>query len=88
MRKIKTTKSFDKKYIKCAQGNFALAKKVKETIKKLAVDVYDFGIKTHKLHGDLKDRYACSIDYEHRIVFYYDQEYVYLEAIGDHDDVY
>ncbi len=87
-RQIKTTKYFDKKYKKFIERDFVLAKKVIDTLKRLAGDINDPILKTHKLSGDLKNSFACSINYEYRIVFYYDDVFVYLESIGSHDEVY
>ncbi len=43
-------------------------------------------LKTHKLHGRLKDRWSFSVNYKVRIVFKYvsKKEAAFL-AIGDHD---
>lgn len=42
-------------------------------------------LRVHKLKGRLKDRYSFSIDYKHRIVFVYLDEYtIYLLNFGGH----
>lgn len=42
-------------------------------------------LKTHKLHGKLKEFYSFSVTYSHRIVFSYESEdTVVFLAIGDH----
>jgi len=52
-------------------------------------DIFDSRLKTHKLKGNLKEYYACSITYSDRLVFkILDEETVYLIDIGDHDTVY
>lgn len=43
-------------------------------------------LKTHKLHGRLRDRYSFSVNYKVRIVFtYVSKKEVVLLAIGDHE---
>ena len=44
------------------------------------------GLKVHKLHGSLKDRYSFYVNYKIRIVFRYtSKNEVVLLAVGDHD---
>ncbi|MDT3741441.1 MAG: hypothetical protein RO257_18285 [Candidatus Kapabacteria bacterium] len=54
-------------------------------------------LKTHKLKGNLRNSYACSLNYEYRIIFkiLYNfqlesstENVIYLETIGTHDEVY
>lgn len=45
-------------------------------------------LKTHKLIGSLKNRFACSITHEYRLVFRIQGKEIYLLAIGTHDEVY
>jgi mRNA-degrading endonuclease YafQ of YafQ-DinJ toxin-antitoxin module len=64
---------------------------IEQTLQKLAVDPFHPSLKTHKLKGELADRWACSIDYSNRIVFKFVQdteEEILLLAIGSHDEVY
>jgi len=46
-------------------------------------------LKTHRLSGNLKDYYALSITYEHRLVFQFlpDNKALLID-LGTHDDVY
>ena len=71
-----------------------LFKKLPIEIKKEAVerekifrlDIFSNNLKTHKLSGKLKGRYAFSISYTHRIVFsFINKEYVIFHSIGSHD---
>ncbi len=61
----------------------------KEAIKKEKIflkDPYSQSLKTHKLSGKLKGRWAFSISYTHRIIFaFLDKEYVLFHSIGTHD---
>ena len=58
----------------------------------LETDAFDPSLRTHKLHGELKDSWACSAGYDLRIVFGFVQhegvEAILLKAIGTHDEVY
>lgn len=52
-------------------------------------DAFDKCLKTHHLKGNLKEYYAFSISYSHRIVFRLldDEEILFIE-IGSHDVCY
>ena len=54
---------------------------------RLEKDVFIPSLKTHKLHGNMSKVYACSVNYDFRIIFSFDSKYVYLESIGTHDEV-
>ena len=88
MRKIVTSKTFDKKFVKLTSKNESLFKDIIITLELLSVDINDSKLKTHKLVGNLKEFYASSINYSYRIIFQYDNSSVYLETLGDHDEVY
>ncbi len=63
----------------------------KEAVKKESVfkkDPFDPKLKTHKLKGKLKDCWAFSISYSHRIIFEFTNnkdDIVYFHSIGKHD---
>lgn len=58
----------------------------------LEADAFDPHLRTHKLHGELKDSWACSAGYDLRIVFGFVQhkgaEAILLKSLGTHDEVY
>ena len=72
--------------------NPALAEDLRGTLELLAEDAFDPRLKTHKLKGNLAGSWACSGDYNMRIVFQFvihkGAEAVLLEAAGSHDEVY
>lgn len=45
-------------------------------------------LKTHELKGNLKGILAASITYDYRVVFYLEDDLIYLLNIGSHDEVY
>jgi addiction module RelE/StbE family toxin len=69
-----------------------LATSLRDTLESLCQDPFQPQLRTHKLKGDLKDSYACSVTSDVRIIFkfvaYEDQTAILLEAIGSHDEVY
>ena len=65
-----------------------------QTLDQLQEDLFHPKLRTHKLKGDLSDRYACSINYSDRILFQVVEnpdsgdEEILLLAVGSHDEVY
>ena len=88
MRQLKTNKAFDKKLAKYLKKYPEVLPRLSGALKSLQIDILDPSLNTHKLKGEMKDFYSCSINHSHRICFRYDDEYVYLETIGSHDEVY
>ncbi len=62
-------------------------KKLAETAESFFLnDPFDVRIKTHKLHGRLKDFYSFSIGYKYRIVFdYISKDMAHFHSIGNHN---
>ena len=49
-------------------------------------DPFDARLKTHKLHGDLADCWAFSIDHGTRIIFSFEKDgVVHFHSVGGHD---
>ena len=69
-----------------------LTKNLQKTLELLSEDPFHPRLRSHKLKGDLKDSYACSINYDLRIIFkfveYEQKQAILLETIGSHDEVY
>jgi addiction module RelE/StbE family toxin len=83
----KQYKKKEKKFFSKHQDLLPIYSKV---LKKLKNNPFDNSLKTHKLKGDLKEFYACSLTYEYRIIMtiYIEDEKIYLIDIGTHDKVY
>ena len=45
-------------------------------------------LKTHALKGNLKGILSASITYDYRIIFYIEEDLIYLLNIGSHDEIY
>lgn len=62
------------------------------TLMKMAEDVFAPSLRTHKLKGRFADQWACSGDYDLRIIFQFVQhegaEAILLLSVGTHDEVY
>lgn len=69
-----------------------LAQDIQATLELLAEDAFHPRLKTHKLKGNLAGSWACSVEYDLRIVFefvdYEGAEAILLETVGTHDEVY
>ncbi len=91
MKLIRTTK-FSKQAKKLIKNDNFLKTKLEACLSKLSNDPYDESLFTHKLKGDLKDRFSSRLTFELRIIFsfvkYENEECILLLAIGTHDEVY
>ncbi len=67
---------------------------IEKTLKQLKDNYFHPSLRTHKLTGDLADIWACSIDYQYRILFEFIKDtetgdnVILLLNIGSHDEVY
>jgi mRNA interferase YafQ len=69
--------------------NPELAERYREKLLEFLHDPYSPSLKTHKLHGRLKDLSAFSLTRDLRIAFYFaEPNKVVFEDIGSHDEVY
>ncbi len=88
MRKLYATPTFERLSHRFTEKNPILKQKLITVMNRLADDVFDSSLKIHKLHGLLKDYYACRITYDQRIVFSFDDTTVILWGIGSHGEIY
>mgnify|MGYP003396180032 CR=1 FL=1 len=88
MRKIVTTRRFEKRLAGFARSHPDLSRRVKVAMKSMTVDPFGPLLKTHRLSGSLRDCFASSITYNYRIVFSVDDDTIYFLDIGSHDEVY
>jgi mRNA interferase YafQ len=94
MRKLAWDSSFRRAFKRRTKNNPHLSRRIFETLETLANDPFHASLKTHKLHGQLEGLWACSIDFDFRIVFAFEpdpetaEEWIILIDIGTHDEVY
>ncbi len=71
-----------------------LKPKIETKLRLLADDPYNPTLRTHKLKGKLSGAWACSVEYNCRIIFSFElnpetqEEEINLIDIGTHDEVY
>ena len=65
---------------------------IEVTLEQLSADATHPSLRTHKLRGALAGCWACSLDYDLRVVFEYmpheGAEAILLLSLGTHDQVY
>lgn len=90
MFSVNQTATFEKSAKKFFKKHRNLLDKFGMVSKKLRENPFDQSLKTHKLKGVLEGKYACSLNYEYRIVLIIQvvEKEVYLMDIGTHDEVY
>ncbi len=93
MRNLVISSLFKRAFKITTKRNPELKTKIEETLKLLASDPYNPSLRTHKLKGKLLGAWACSVEYDCRIVFRFEQrqtgeEEIFLIDIGTHDEVY
>lgn len=86
--KLKFSATFSKKLNK-------LARKKPQTIRRYFVKLKIFrenprepSLKTHKLSGNMKDKYAFFVESDCRVIFSWNGDEVEFVLIGKHDEVY
>ncbi|MGK7930441.1 MAG: type II toxin-antitoxin system YafQ family toxin [Microcystaceae cyanobacterium] len=92
--KVVWSKGFKRSFKKVTRKNPHLQNKIIEVLTLLADDPFTSSLKSHKLTGNLKGLWVCSVSYDCRIVFKF-SEYkkmlemmIFLINVGTHDDVY
>lgn len=77
------TSRFERAYKKLPSETKVLAEK-KELL--FRTDPFEPRLKTHKLHGELKDHWAFSVTHEVRVIFEFtESNIVWFHSIGNHD---
>lgn len=84
--KIFYLKKFIKQYKKLSPKIKSIAEEKENIFRK---EPFDLRLKTHKLHGELKDFLAFSVNNDIRIIFDFDENNnVRFYSIGNHDIYY
>lgn len=86
--------SFVRAFRRIARKDPQLTGKARNTLEQLSNDPFHPLLRTHKLKGRLAGSWACSVDYDTRIVFEFvrnpqsNDEEILLLSVGSHDEVY
>ena len=94
MRELIWGTSFKRALKKTVRQRPELTQKIEKALGRLADDPFDPSLRTHKLKGELAGSWACTVEYDCRIVFDFvhnpqtEQEDILLFDIGKHDEVY
>jgi addiction module RelE/StbE family toxin len=94
MRELIWGSSFKRALKKTVRQRPDLAPKIEKALARLAAEPFDPALRTHKLKGELTGSWACTVEYDCRIVFDFipntetEQEVILLFDIGKHDEVY
>ncbi len=74
--------------------NSPLRQPMEATLRQLAEDPFHPSLHSHKLKGDLAGTWACTVDFDNRILFEFvsdpasAEDAILLLAMGTHDEVY
>ncbi len=94
MRELVLTPRFERAFRRVTAKNPALQTPIEMALRRLAADLTDPRLKTHRLSGHLAGLLACSVAYDCRIVFSKqknsetEEETLLLINIGTHEEVY
>jgi len=81
--------SFKRDYKRWIKQNPGKENLLKRLVDLFIIDPFHPLLKTHKLKGNLKDCYAFTVEYDLRIIFYFeDGVHAVFISMGTHDQVY
>ena len=69
MRELVLTPRFERAFRRLTAKNPALQSQIEATLRRMAENLADPRLKTHRLSGQLAGLFACSVAYDCRIVF-------------------
>ncbi|MGB9596283.1 MAG: type II toxin-antitoxin system YafQ family toxin [Candidatus Poribacteria bacterium] len=79
---------------RAVQRNPDLRERIRDTLRLLTEDPFYPKLHSHKLEGELSNLWACTLDYDNRIIFKFasnpetGEKEIVLLALGKHDEVY
>ena len=94
MRTLIWDKSFKRAFKRIVRKNPQLEDKILAVLELLENEPFANSLKSHKLRGQLDGLWACSVEYDCRIIYTFDQDsdsdnqIILLIDIGSHDEVY
>lgn len=86
--------TFKRAYKQVTSHHPDLRQKIERALEQLGEDPFDPKLHTHKLKGELSGVWACTVDYDNRILFEFvknpdaGNEEILLLTLGTHDEVY
>lgn len=86
--------SFSRAMRKLGKRRPEVKEKMRLTLTRLTNDPFHPALRTHRLKGELSGSWACSVEYDIRIVFQFisdpesGEEAILLIDIGTHEEVY
>ena len=90
--KLLLSPTFARALKRIVNKNPVAEQKVRNALKLLESDLFHPRLRTHKLKGALEEHWACTVDYDLRIVFemveHEGEQAVLLNTLGTHDEVY
>ena len=94
MRTLVWSAAFMRAFKRAVRRQPALRSRVERALRQLAEDPFQPALHSHKLKGELAGAWACTVDYDNRILFEFVQnpesgeEEIFLLTMGTHDEVY
>ncbi len=94
MRALIWSPNFTRALRRKIRQNPLLHQSVVTTVRQLADDPFHPSLHSHKLKGSLAGVWACTVDYDNRILFEFvddpnsEENAIHLLALGTHDEVY
>ena len=94
MRTLVWSGAFVRAFKRVARRQPQLRARVEHTLQQLAEDPFHPTLHSHKLRGKLAGAWACTVNYDNRILFEFVQnpesgeEEILLLTMGTHDEVY
>ena len=94
MRTLVWSVAFVRAFKRAVRRQPELRAKVERSLQRLAEDPFHPTLHSHKLKGKLAGAWACTVDYDNRLLFEFvlnpesGEEEILLLTMGTHDEVY
>lgn len=94
MNKLVWSRSFVRAGRRITRKDPEVRARLEHTLRLLAQDPIDPRLRAHKLKGELAGVWACSVDYDLRVLFEFvknpdtQETELFLLTLGSHDEVY
>ena len=94
MKTLVWSATFVRAFKRSTKRDPALKERAADILRQLAEDPFYHTLQGHKLKGELSGVWACTVDFDNRILFEFakkpnaNEEEIYLLTMGTHDEVY